>query len=105
MNVIELQRSLRQLRLGGMAAVLETRLHQAQAEPMAPIDFLACLVSDELTRRVDRLLERRRKEWKPRESEFGSGYIWKYAQQVGPAVNGAVTHPGGAAEKQCYADA
>ena len=50
-------------------------------------------------------LERRRKEWKPRESEFGYGYIWKYAQQVGPAVNGAVTHPGGAAEKQCYADA
>jgi DNA replication protein DnaC len=62
MNLIELQRSLRQLRLGGMAAVLETRLHQAQAEPMAPIDFLACLVCDELTRRGDRLLERRRKE-------------------------------------------
>jgi DNA replication protein DnaC len=62
MNLIELQRSLRQLRLGGIAAVLETRLHQAQAEPMAPIDFLACLVSDELTRRADRLLERRRKE-------------------------------------------
>lgn len=62
MNLIELQRSLRQLRLGGIAAVLETRLHQAQAEPMAPIDFLSCLVSDELTRRSDRLLERRRKE-------------------------------------------
>ncbi len=62
MNLIELQRSLRQLRLGGIAAVLETRLHQAQAEPMAPIDFLACLVGDELTRRADRLLERRRKE-------------------------------------------
>jgi DNA replication protein DnaC len=62
LNLIELQRSLRQLRLGGMAAVLETRLHQAQAEPMAPIDLLACLVSDELTRRADRLLERRRKE-------------------------------------------
>src|SRR3712207_2814848 len=62
MNIAELQRSLRQLRLGGMAAVLETRLHQAQSEPMAPIDFLACLVSDELTRRSDRLLERRRKE-------------------------------------------
>ena len=41
MNLIELQRSLRQLRLGGMAAVLETRLHQAQAEPMAPIDLLS----------------------------------------------------------------
>jgi DNA replication protein DnaC len=62
MNLIELNRSLRQLRLGGMAAVLETRLQQAQAEPMVPIDFLSCLVSDELTRRGDRLLERRRKQ-------------------------------------------
>src|SRR5512132_3493416 len=62
MNLIELQRAMRQLRLGGMAAVLETRLRQAQAEPMAPIDLLACLVSDELTRRADRLLERRRKQ-------------------------------------------
>jgi DNA replication protein DnaC len=61
MNLIELQRSLHQLRLGGMAAVLETRLHQAQAEPMAPIDLISCLVADELTRRTDRLLERRRK--------------------------------------------
>ena len=62
MNLIELNRALRQLRLGGIAAVLETRLQQAQAEPMAPIDFLSCLVSDELTRRSDRLLERRRKQ-------------------------------------------
>jgi hypothetical protein len=53
MNLTELQRSLRQLRLGGMAAVLETRLRQAQAEPMAAIDLLATLVSDELTRRSD----------------------------------------------------
>jgi len=60
-NVIELQRALRQLRLGGMAAVLETRLHQAQSEPMAPIDLISCLVTDELNRRGDRLLERRRK--------------------------------------------
>lgn len=62
MHLVELERSLRQLRLGGMAAVLETRLHQAQAEAMAPIDLIACLVSDELTRRADRLLERRRKQ-------------------------------------------
>src|SRR6476646_2160514 len=61
MNVIELQHALKHLRLGGMAAVLETRLHQAQAEPMAPIDLIACLVSDELTLRSDRLLARRRK--------------------------------------------
>jgi DNA replication protein DnaC len=62
MHLVELERALRQLRLGGMAAVLETRLQQAQAEPMAPIDLIACLVSDELTRRADRLLERRRKQ-------------------------------------------
>jgi len=61
MNVIELQRALRQLRLGGIAAILETRLQQAQAEPMAHIDLISCLVSDELSRRSDRLLERRRK--------------------------------------------
>src|SRR5437660_11639497 len=62
MNLIELQRALGQLRLGGMAAVLETRLKQAQAEPMPPIDLISCLVSDELTRRSDRLLDRRRKQ-------------------------------------------
>ncbi len=62
MNLIELNRALSQLRLGGMAAVLETRLRQAQAEPMAPIDLISCLVCDELTRRGDRLLERRRKQ-------------------------------------------
>src|SRR5881227_393968 len=49
-------------------------------------------------------LAERKKAWKPRPSQFGSGYIWKYAQQVGPAVNGAVTHPGRAHENQCYAD-
>jgi len=62
MNLIELDRALRQLRLSGMAAVLETRLHQAQAEPMVPIDFISCLVSDELHRRSQRLLERRCKQ-------------------------------------------
>jgi len=49
-------------------------------------------------------LEARAKAWKPRSAEFTSGYLWKYAQQVGPARTGAVTHPGGAAEKACYAD-
>ena len=62
MNLIELQRALRQLRLGGIAEVLETRLHQAQTEPMAPIDMVSRLVSDELDRRSIRLLERRRKQ-------------------------------------------
>ena len=58
MNLVELNRALRQLRLGGMAAVLETRLRQAQAESMAPLDLISCLVTDELTRRADRMLER-----------------------------------------------
>ena len=59
MNLVELDRALRQLRLSGMAAVLETRLRQAQAEKMPPIDLVSALVSDELRRRQDRLLERR----------------------------------------------
>src|SRR6201995_5467613 len=62
MNLSELQRALRQLRLGGMASVLETRLQQAQAEAMAPIDLISILVADELTRRSERLLDRRRKQ-------------------------------------------
>jgi len=49
-------------------------------------------------------LEKRKRDWKPREDTFGSGALWKYAQQVGSALNGAVTHPGAASEKRCYAD-
>src|SRR5213592_391355 len=49
-------------------------------------------------------LEARAKAWKPRRPVFTSGYLWKYAQQVGSARDGAVTHPGGAAERACYAD-
>lgn len=59
MNLIELDRALRKLRLGGIAQVLETRLQQAQAEQMPPIDLISVLVDDELTRRADRLIERR----------------------------------------------
>src|SRR5258708_39163059 len=62
MNLIERQGAFRHLRLGGMAAVLETRLHQAQAEAMAPIDLISCLIADELNRRSERLLDRRRKQ-------------------------------------------
>jgi dihydroxy-acid dehydratase len=46
----------------------------------------------------------RRTAWTPRETESRSGYLWKYAQNVGPARDGAVTHPGGAVEKETYAD-
>jgi dihydroxy-acid dehydratase len=46
----------------------------------------------------------RRKKWKPRQHDFQSGTLWKYAQTVGPAHKGAVTHPGGDAETHMYAD-
>jgi DNA replication protein DnaC len=59
MNVTELDRALRKLRLSGMAGTLQTRLVQAQAEKMVPLDLVSVLVSDELTRREDRLFERR----------------------------------------------
>ena len=46
----------------------------------------------------------RRQSWRERENECRSGELWKYAQLVGPAVGGAVTHPGAKAETHCYAD-
>lgn len=49
-------------------------------------------------------LEARRKAWKPRENDYASGTLWKYAQTVGSAEKGAVTHPGGKAEKHVFAD-
>ncbi len=52
----------------------------------------------------DAELAERKKSWKPRENEYGSGALWKYAQQVGSALNGAVTHPGAKKEKVSYAD-
>jgi dihydroxy-acid dehydratase len=55
-------------------------------------------------RLTDAELAERRKSWQAREAAFGSGYLWKYAQTVGSAKSGAVTHPGGAEEKHCYAD-
>ena len=49
-------------------------------------------------------LAKRRKKWKPKKIEYTSGTLWKYAQSVGPAFQGAVTHPGASKEKKCYAD-
>ena len=69
MNLVELDRALRKLRLSGMADVLDTRLHQAQAEVMAPIDLVSALVADELQRRHDRLLARRHKQARFRDAD------------------------------------
>ena len=50
------------------------------------------------------VLTARRAAWRPRTHDYQSGALWRYAQNVGPAFQGAVTHPGGAAETHVYAD-
>lgn len=59
MTLTEITRAMRKLRVSGMAATLETRIVQAQADHWPPLDFVSALVQDELQRRQDRLLERR----------------------------------------------
>ena len=49
-------------------------------------------------------LKLRKAKWKPKATEYTSGTLWKYSQSVGPAFEGAVTHPGASKEKKCYAD-
>ncbi|MEL7446737.1 MAG: dihydroxy-acid dehydratase, partial [Pseudomonadota bacterium] len=50
------------------------------------------------------VLEQRRQAWQPRTNDYQSGTLWRYAQNVGPAVKGALTHPGAKAETHVYAD-
>ena len=65
------------------------------------LDAIAGTLTVDLT---DAELAERHKQWASRETDYGSGAIWKYAQTVGSALDGAVTHPGGKGEKHCYAD-
>jgi dihydroxy-acid dehydratase len=53
---------------------------------------------------ADEVLEKRRANWQPRVHDYQSGALWKYAQTVGTAEKGAVTHPGAAKEKHVFAD-
>ncbi len=50
------------------------------------------------------VLAARREKWLPRQNDYQSGALWRYAQNVGPAYQGAVTHPGGKAETHVFAD-
>src|SRR5262249_4977206 len=52
----------------------------------------------------DAELTERKRQWKPRRHDFQSGALWRYAQTVGDAEKGAVTHPGARAETHVYAD-
>ncbi|HCR85332.1 MAG TPA: dihydroxy-acid dehydratase [Alphaproteobacteria bacterium] len=63
------------------------------------IDANAGTINVQLT---DAELAERKKNWKPRENDYQSGTLWKYAQQVGSAEKGALTHPGAKAEKNQY---
>jgi dihydroxy-acid dehydratase len=65
------------------------------------IDALLGTVSVRLD--AEKLIERRAR-WQPRRHDFQSGALWRYAQTVGPAGKGAVTHPGAAAETHVYGD-
>jgi dihydroxy-acid dehydratase len=80
--------------IGGPIALL-------QDGDIIEIDAVVGTLNVKLT---DAELAQRKTKWKARATNHTSGALWKYAQQVGPAVGGAVTHPGGAHEKQCYAD-
>ena len=82
MNTHELIHALHKLRLGGMAKTLETRLLEAQASSMAPIDLVSSLVSDELLRRADRLIERRTKQAAFRDSKTLDGFDFSFNKKM-----------------------
>lgn len=82
MNTHELIQALLKLRLGGMAKTLETRLLEAQASSMAPIDLMSALVSDELLRRADRLIERRTKQAAFRDSKTLDGFDFSFNKKM-----------------------
>ncbi|MDH3701806.1 MAG: dihydroxy-acid dehydratase [Alphaproteobacteria bacterium] len=65
------------------------------------IDAVEGVLNVELS---DKELETRRKDWTSREHDYQSGALWRYAQTVGDARGGAVTHPGAKVEKHVYAD-
>ncbi len=68
---------------------------------MISIDAVAGTIDLEVS---DAELADRKKTWKPRVTDYGSGALWKFAQQVGPAHLGAVTQPGFGGERKAYPD-
>ena len=81
----------------------------AECGPIALVEDGDIIAIDAETGTIDLqvdadVLETRRAAWKPRANDYQSGALWRYAQNVGPASKGALTHPGGAAETHVYAD-
>jgi DNA replication protein DnaC len=86
MTTDELDRSLRQLRLGGMADTLNVRAQQARADNLGPLDFLGLLVHDELNRRRDRLVARRLKLAAFRDRKTLDTFDWKFNTSIDRAL-------------------
>ncbi len=68
---------------------------------MINIDAIAGVIDLEVD---ESIMAERKQKFTRRETDYGSGALWRYAQNVGPAYQGAVTHPGAKAEKNVYAD-
>src|SRR5579875_1507303 len=86
MTTEELDRALRQLRLGGMADTLAVRAQQARADNLGPVDFISLLVHDELDRRRDRLVERRLKAASFRDRKTLDTFDWKFNASIDRAL-------------------
>jgi len=81
----------------------------AECGPIGLIEDGDMITIDAETGRLDLdvsedVLAERKKAWKPRKTDYNSGTLWKYAQLVGPARGGALTHPGAKEETHVYAD-
>lgn len=82
----ELERSLRQLRLGGMAVTMTTRAQQARADDLGPLDFLSLLVHDEVDRRRERLIGRRVKQAGFRDQRSFDTFDWQFNVSIDRAL-------------------
>jgi dihydroxy-acid dehydratase len=80
--------------LGGPIAVLKNG-------DIIAIDAIKGTIEVELSKSE---IAARRKKWKPRQTMYASGALWRYAQTVGSALTGATTHPGAKAEKHVYGE-
>ena len=94
MNLIEIERALRELRLSGIAATLNTRVMQAQSSQEPYLDTFASMLQDELDRRRSRLTERRFKQSGLDERLSLADIDWRFTRMRAWVIaNGLTLHP------------
>ena len=81
----------------------------AEGGPIALIENGDLIRIDATTGSIDLLVDEtilatRRANWQPRTNDYQSGALWRYSRNVGPASQGAVTHPGAKSERFVFAD-